>query len=89
LTDSRLEDPIALEDADNHGTESYVLGIADYSAKKIRNYLYGPIVFWTHDERSGCPKPNGCALLDNKEFEYGGDHLLPGKPFHISGGNVN
>ena len=89
LQDSRLVDPIAVEDVANHGTESYVVTVADYGAKAVRNYLYGPIIWWTYGANSACPKPRGCALLDNAPFEYGGDWALPGSPFQLGGANIN
>jgi hypothetical protein len=92
LTDSRIVDPIASDDAANHGTESYVLTLADYGGKAVRNYLYGPIIAWTYGTQDGwtiCPAPAGCALLDGKPFEYGGGYDLPGKPFHATGANIN
>lgn len=92
LTDSRIVDPIAADDAANHGTESYVLTVADYGGKAVRNYLYGPIIAWTYGTKDGwkvCPAPAGCAPLDGKPFEYGGGYNLPGKPFHAAGANIN
>ena len=44
LQDTRLVDPIAVEDTDNHSTESYVLSVADYGGKAVRNYRYGPVI---------------------------------------------
>lgn len=90
LQDSRMDDPISVEDTDNHGTESYVLSVADYSGKKVHNYAYGPIVMWTHNAGTApCPQPNGCQLQGGQAFEYAGSFSLPGKPFHLSGSNIN
>ena len=90
LEDSRLVDPIAIEDVDNHGTESYVLTVADYQGRTIHNYPYGPIIMWTYDPKSApCPKPRGCGLRDGRPFEYAGGHVLPGKPFQMGGSNIN
>ena len=92
LADSRILDPIASDDAANHGTESYVLTLADYGGKAVRNYLYGPVIAWTYGTQDGwtiCPAPAGCTLLDGKPFEYGGGYDLPGKPFHAAGANIN
>jgi hypothetical protein len=92
LTDSRIVDPVATDDAANHGTESYVLTVADYGGKAVRNYLYGPVIAWTYGTKDGwkiCPAPAGCVLLDGQPFEYGGDYALPGKPFHAAGANIN
>lgn len=90
LQDNRMIDPIALEDVDNHGTESYIVTLADYNGKAIHNYAYGPIIMWTYDpKKAPCPKPDGCSLQGNQPFEYAGSARLPGKPFHVSGGNIN
>ena len=37
-------DPISAEDTDNHSTESYVLSVADYGGRALRNYRYGPVI---------------------------------------------
>lgn len=87
LTDTRLVDPIATEDAENHGTESYILSVADYGGKKLSNYRYGPVVFWTN--RGGgnaCQPPNGCAT--NGAYEFAGSFDLPGRPFRATGSNI-
>lgn len=90
LQDSRMIDPIALEDVDNHGTESYIVTVADYGGEAIHNYAYGPVIMWTYDpKKAPCPKPDGCRLQGNEPFEYAGSARLPGKPFHLSGGNIN
>ena len=87
LTDTRLVDPIAAEDAENHGTESYVLSVADYGGKQLSNYRYGPVVFWTNQGGGmACQPPNGCAT--NGTFEFGGSFALPGGPFQVSGSNI-
>lgn len=92
LADSRIVDPIATDDGATHGTESYVLTLADYGGKTVRNYLYGPIIAWTYGTKGGwtiCPAPQGCKLLNDEPFEYGGGYELPGKPFHAAGANIN
>ena len=89
VQDSRLDDPIAVEDGDNHGTESYTLSIADYNGKKLHTIGYGPIIMHTYDaSRAPCPKPNGCAMKGG-QTEYAGSYTLPGKPFHAPSGNIN
>jgi hypothetical protein len=40
LSDSRLVDPISVEENNNHLTESY-LDIADYGDKNVKGYRYG------------------------------------------------
>lgn len=90
LQDSRMGDAIAIEDVDNHGTESYLLTVADYSGRTVRNYAYGPVVMWTYEPATAaCPRPAGCALQQGQPFEYAGGYTLPGRPFAISGSNIN
>jgi hypothetical protein len=94
LTDSRIVDPISADDVANHGTESYVVTVADYGGRAVRNYRYGPIIAWTNSPAKGegwdtCQPPAGCPNLDNQPFEYGGEYVPPGKPFHVTGANLN
>ena len=90
LQDSRMGDAIAIEDVDNHGTESYLLTVADYAGRSVRNYAYGPLVMWTYDPaKAPCPKPRGCRLQGDGAFEYAGSYTLPGRPFGLSISNIN
>lgn len=94
LTDSRLVDPISADDVATHGTESYVVTVADYGGRAVRSYRYGPIIAWTNSPANGegwdsCQPPAGCQMLDNQPFEYGGEYVPPGKPFHLTGANIN
>ncbi len=88
LRSSRLVDPISTEDASNHGTESYLISVADYGGRALRNYRYGPIIMHTYKE--GCQPPEGCGMgkTGKDPFEYGGAFELPGKPFAIVGANI-
>ena len=58
LTDTRLVDPIAVEDADNFANAGYLTSVLDYAGKAVRNYRYGPVIF---SDGGACPRPNGCA----------------------------
>ena len=81
LNDSRLADPIAAEDTDNHSTESYVLSVADYGGRALRNYRYGPVIMHNYGgQRYDTQGGTG--------FEYGGAFDLPGKAFQITGSNI-
>ncbi|MDM0014189.1 hypothetical protein QTH87_17255 [Variovorax sp. J22P168] len=83
--DSRLKDPVWAEDADNHGTESFVLTVADYEGRQVLNYRYGPITFLTNTgTNNACASPCGMA----QSFEFGGAYALPGKAYQITGANV-
>lgn len=83
LRDSRLLDPVWVEDNDNHGTESSLVSVADYSGKQIANYRYGPVVFHTN---GGATYNMGSSGTD--EFEFGGSYPVAGRPFQFSGTNV-
>jgi len=88
--ESRVIDPIATEDNENHGTESYIVSIADYAGKGIHNFLYGPILWHTNDSSKACaPSKGGCQLLNGAPYEYGGTYKVPGKPFHAGLANIN
>lgn len=82
LNDTRLIDPIAAEDTDNHSTESYVLSVADYGGKALRNYRYGPVIMHNYrgERYETLGGPSG--------FEYGGAFNLPGQAFQITGANI-
>jgi hypothetical protein len=89
LKDTRLVDPIAAEDTDNHGTESYVVSVADYGGRALRNYRYGPVIMHNYGG-SACGGSNGCGMGSNggDPFEYGGEFGLPGGPFQITSANI-
>lgn len=95
LTDSRLVDPVGIEDNEYHGTEAPVVSVADYGGKMLRNYRYGPVIFWSN-QGSGmaCQPPAGCGLgpanlpASQYPFEYGGDQAIQGKAFLVTGGNI-
>lgn len=83
LRDDRMVDPIGLEDSDNHGTESFVLTVADHGGSQLLDYRYGPITYFTN----GGDRFDMCA--DGKgDFEFGGAMALPGKPFSVSLNNT-
>jgi hypothetical protein len=79
LKESRMVDPISVEDTDNHSTESYVLTVADYGGRKVHNWRYGPVIMHNY---------GGQSYGMSEAFEYGGAFDLPGKAFHVTGANV-
>ncbi len=89
LKDARLVDPIAAEDTDNHGTESYVVSVADYGGRALRNYRYGPVIMHNYSG-SACGAPNGCGMGSSggDAFEYGGEFGLPGGAFQVTSANI-
>jgi len=85
LSDSRLVDPISVEDNNNHLTQSDLIDIADYGDKNVKGYRYGPVIYWG----VSTPPPlfgMGPGGLD--PFEYEGAYATPTGPFSISGENV-
>ena len=74
---------IWLEDADNHGTESYVISVADYAGRAVRNYRYGPVLVHTNGGARYDMGPTGDAA-----FEAAGALELAGRPFMVSGSDV-
>jgi hypothetical protein len=90
LQTRQIVDPIAIEDADNHGTESYVLSVADYSGSAIHNLWYGPIVMWTHLQNAQpAPCRPDAPCVPQGGAEYAGKHVLPGRPTHVVSSNIN
>jgi hypothetical protein len=89
LQDSRLKDPIAAEDTDNHTSESYVVAVADYGGRALRNFRYGPVILHNYPG-SACGGAPGCGMGSNNNdpFEYGGGFDLPGGPFQVGVANV-
>ncbi len=85
LADTRLVDPISVEDNNNHLTQSDLIDIADYGDKNIKGYRYGPVIFY------GVANPPpvfgmGPGGLDS--FEYEGSYATPTGPFSISSENT-
>ncbi|MGO4392549.1 hypothetical protein AB4Z46_14475, partial [Variovorax sp. M-6] len=87
LQDTRMVDPISIEDADNFANSNNIVSVADYAGKAIRNYRYGPVIFI---DGKACPAPGGCPVTPTGDIgiEYGGSMALPGKPFHLKTANV-
>jgi hypothetical protein len=84
LQDSRLADPISVEDNNNHGTQTDLVDIADFGAANVKAYRYGPVIFWT---TLGNPT-FGMGLDGQDSFEYEGSYATPTGPFAISDENV-
>jgi hypothetical protein len=87
LQDTRLADPIAVEDADNFATMGYVVSVADYAGKALRNYRYGPVIF---TDGKACPSATSCPVVPTGSvaIEYGGAMAFEGKPFQVKTANV-
>lgn len=89
VSDSRMTDPVALEDSDNHGTESYVLNVANGSS--LLNYAYGPIIMYTYQDQANppCSPAAPCGPTSPKSVMFGGEMKVPGNVWYVGGGNIN
>jgi hypothetical protein len=85
LSDSRLVDPISVEDNNNHLTESNLIDIADYGDKNVKGYRYGPVIFYGV---ANPPPVFGMGPGGLDPFEYEGAYATPTGPFSISSENV-
>jgi hypothetical protein len=85
LADTRLVDPISVEDNNNHLTQSDLLEIADYGDKNVKGYRYGPVIFWGV---STPPPTFGMGPGGTDPFEFEGAYATPTGPFSISIENV-
>jgi hypothetical protein len=87
LQDTRIADPIAVEDGNNFATANNLLSVADYTSKAVRNYRYGPVIF---ADGKACPSPTGCPVTPTGSIaiEYGGAMNVLGKPYQITTSNV-
>jgi hypothetical protein len=89
VQDARISDPIVIEDADNHGTESYVATIG--SGSSLFNVLYGPIIAYTYKDakKPFCQPDAPCGPITPKSIMFGGEFKVPGNVFYVGGGNIN
>ncbi len=85
LADTRLVDPISVEDNNNHLTQSDLIDIADYGDKNIKGYRYGPVIFYGV---ANPPPVFGMGLGGLDSFEYEGAYSTPTGPFSISSENT-
>jgi hypothetical protein len=84
LRDARLLDPVWMEVADGHGTESHVFTVVDFKGRKVVDYRNGPVIFHTNGGKRYDMGADGKA-----DFECGGVMDFPGYPFALCGTNVN
>jgi hypothetical protein len=90
LQDSRIVDPIAVEDADNFASDNMVLSIADYAGKAVSNYRYGSVIFANRGGSWACQPPGGCPVqgTGSMNMEFGGSYTMEGRPFMLRSANV-
>jgi len=83
-----VTDPITIEDVDNHGAESYLLAVGDYTGRALHSFWYAPIVWWTDGGRSGtCTQANPCK--PDGDLEYAGKVNVPGRVHSLGVANIN
>jgi hypothetical protein len=88
LQDSRIVDPIAVEDVDNFASDNMTLSVADYTGKAVSNYRYGSVVF---AGGGACPaSTGGCPVqgTGGMNMEFGGSFAMEGRPFMMRTANV-
>ncbi|PSL78956.1 hypothetical protein C7T35_40175, partial [Variovorax sp. WS11] len=88
LQDSRMVDPIAVEDADNFASDNMTLSVADYTGKAVSNYRYGSVIF---AGGGACPASSGgCPVqgTGGMNMEFGGSFTMEGRPFMLRTANV-
>lgn len=84
MQDSRIQDMVVAEDYDNHGTEQYLLAVADFEGEMVHNVLWGPMIMHTYPGKPRFEmKPAGA------QFMYGGGMKMPGKVFNICVANIS
>lgn len=79
---TQISDPIWAEDTDNHGTESYVVQVADFTGRCTHNVLWGPIILHTINNLR-------YNLLENQPFNHAGTYPVDGYPFRVMSANVS
>lgn len=84
MQDSRIQDAVVAEDYDNHGTEQYLIAVADFEGETVHNVLWGPMIMHTYPG-----KPRFDMRPAGAKFMYGGGMKMPGKPFGICVANIS
>jgi len=83
LKDSRLLDPVHLENTETAFVVTPMVTVCDFRGRKVVNYRYGPIL-----PNIGPKIPIGMGPDGKAEFECGGWMDFPGFPFRVSSVNV-
>ncbi|RYZ66032.1 MAG: hypothetical protein EOP08_05720 [Proteobacteria bacterium] len=82
ISEGRMTDPISVYDSTR---SKYVLTIADYTGRRVLSYRYGPFVY---DGQQGSTEPVGPGPDGNDELDFGGSWATAGRPFAVTGTNV-
>jgi hypothetical protein len=87
LRDSRLQDPVYVENSVTAFIHCYLLTVCDFKGKQILNYRYGTITAWEPDYKKA-HATYGMGPDGKSEFECEGAAELPGHPFRLNTANV-
>ncbi len=83
LRDSRLADPVSVENTTTAFNHCFLISVCDFKGRQVINYRYG--AFTTQNE----PKASFAMGPDGKAgFECGGWMQFPGRPFRLTSANV-
>ncbi|WP_116358630.1 hypothetical protein [Cupriavidus taiwanensis] len=84
LQDSRIVDPITVDETQQNPLLTSVITITDYTGRQVMNYRYAPIGL----QGGNSPLHIGVGKSGNAPFEFGGAYDVPGKPFDFTQSNV-
>jgi len=84
LQDSRIVDPITVDETQQSPLLTSVITLTDYAGKQVMNYRYAPISV----QGGNTPLNIGVGQSGNEQFEFGGAFTVAGKPFHFTQSNV-
>jgi hypothetical protein len=84
LQDSRIVDPITVDETQQSPLLTSVITLTDYAGKQVMNYRYAPISL----QGGNTPLNVGLGQSGSDLFEFGGAYAVAGKPFHFTQSNV-
>jgi len=84
LQDSRIVDPITVDETQQSPLLTSVITLADYAGKQVMNYRYAPISV----QGGNAPLNIGVGQSGSDQFEFGGTFAVAGKPFTFTQSNV-
>ncbi|WP_432258574.1 hypothetical protein [Cupriavidus sp. TMH.W2] len=84
LQDSRIVDPITVDETQQSPLLTSVITLTDYAGKQVMNYRYAPISL----QGGNTPLNIGIGQTGNDLFEFGGAYAVAGKPFNFTQSNI-
>lgn len=88
MTDSRMVDPISVEDTNNHSATWSVMDVADYGGMAVLGYRYGALTVTSSQWGANSGSPFGMGATGMDSFEYEGEYPTVTGPFALSQENV-